>query len=136
MAAARSVLVVGEVPDEPCRRALAQAKSSLAPAGKTILFDFDKVNGFCWVGTSDLTAEDVIDYQPKKKATQRDNCVLFLKAFLSNGPVPAIEVWEAAKANGFSSKTVEHAKEEAGADSFKGQGKAGGWYWKLREPQP
>ena len=47
-AAARSVLVVGRMKDEPTIRIMAQCKSSLAPEGKSIAFELCPENGFRW----------------------------------------------------------------------------------------
>mgnify|MGYP000594534569 CR=1 FL=1 len=45
-AAARSVLIVGRVKDEPEVRVVCHTKSSLAPEGTSIAFRLDKNNGF------------------------------------------------------------------------------------------
>ena len=49
-AAARSVLIVGRIKDEPEVRVVCHTKSSLAPEGKAIAFRLDKNNGFEWIG--------------------------------------------------------------------------------------
>ena len=49
-AAARSVLIVGRVKDEPEVRVVCHTKSSLAPEGTSIAFRLDKNNGFEWIG--------------------------------------------------------------------------------------
>ena len=49
-AAARSVLIVGRIKDEPEVRVVCHVKSSLAPEGKSIAFRLDKDNGFEWIG--------------------------------------------------------------------------------------
>ena len=49
-AAARSVLIVGRVKNEPETRVVCHVKSSLAPEGKSIAFRLDKENGFEWIG--------------------------------------------------------------------------------------
>ena len=48
-AAARSVLIVGRIKDEPEVRVVCHTKSSLAPEGKAIAFRLDKNNGFASV---------------------------------------------------------------------------------------
>lgn len=48
-AAARSVLIVGRIKDEPEVRVVCHVKSSLAPEGKSIAFRLDKDNGFEWM---------------------------------------------------------------------------------------
>ena len=49
-AAARSVLIVGRIKDEPEVRVVCHTKSSLAPEGKAIAFRLDKNYGFEWIG--------------------------------------------------------------------------------------
>ena len=49
-AAARSVLLVGRVNDNPEIRVMCHAKSSLAPEGESIAFELSKENGFHWLG--------------------------------------------------------------------------------------
>ena len=135
-AAARSVLAVGEAPNEKYRRAVVQIKSSLAPNGKTILFDLDPARGFLWAGMSDLTADDVLNYHPatERKAPERDECAAYLKDLLSDGPLSANEVWEAMSANGYKEATVNRAKKTIGVVTIKEPGKGGQWTWQLFRP--
>lgn len=53
-AAARSVLIVGRIKEEPETRVVCHTKSSLAPEGKSIAFRLDKDNGFEWIGEKDI----------------------------------------------------------------------------------
>lgn len=53
-AAARSVLIVGRIKDEPEIRVVCHVKSSLAPEGKSIAFRLDKDTGFEWIGEYDI----------------------------------------------------------------------------------
>ena len=59
-AAARSVLIVGRVKNEPETRVVCHVKSSLAPEGKSIAFRLDKENGFEWIGEYDISADDLL----------------------------------------------------------------------------
>ena len=56
-AAARSVLIVGRVKDEPEIRVICHVKSSLAPEGDAIAFRLDKEKGFHWIGKYDISVE-------------------------------------------------------------------------------
>ena len=58
-AAARSVLIVGRIKDEPEIRVVCHVKSSLAPEGKSIAFRLDKDTGFEWIGEYDISADDL-----------------------------------------------------------------------------
>ena len=59
-AAARSVLIVGRIKDEPEIRVVCHVKSSLAPEGKSIAFRLDKETGFEWIGEYDISADDLL----------------------------------------------------------------------------
>ena len=59
-AAARSVLIVGRVKDEPEVRVICHVKSSLAPEGKSIAFRLDKERGFQWIGEYDINVDDLL----------------------------------------------------------------------------
>ena len=59
-AAARSVLVVGRLKEDPTVRIVAQDKNSLAPEGRSVAFQLDGAQGFSWKGVCDLTVDDVL----------------------------------------------------------------------------
>jgi len=130
-AAARSVLVICEMPNEKNKRAVVQIKSSLAQNGQTILFELDPSLGFLWAGTSELSADEILN--PVRIAPERDDCVEFMTELLADGALPANKVWEVTKANGYAEATVKRAKEKAKIISFKDKGKGGGWVWQLKE---
>ena len=56
-AAARSVLVVGRLKEDPTVRVVAQDKNSLAPEGKSIAFLLDGEHGFQWKGVGGRCAQ-------------------------------------------------------------------------------
>ena len=59
-AAARSILVVGRIQDEPAVRIIAQSKNSLAPEGKSIAFELDPEHGFQWKGACEITVDELL----------------------------------------------------------------------------
>ena len=75
-AAARSVLIVGRIKDEPEIRVLCHVKSSLAPEGKSIAFRLDKETGFEWIGEYDISADDLIsgDSRGQKAGKRKSSC--------------------------------------------------------------
>ena len=87
-AAARSVLIVGRIKDEPEIRVVCQTKSSLAPEAKSIAFRLSEENGF-----------------------------EFLENTLADGQTAQTELMELAKQKGISEKTLRNAKEELGVKS-------------------
>jgi hypothetical protein len=55
-----------------------------------------------------------------------------LRARLANGPVLSEELFEEAKANGISEKTLRRAKDALHVPIGKEQGKVGGkWFWQM-----
>mgnify|MGYP002240991224 CR=1 FL=1 len=73
-AAARSVLIVGRVKDEPEVRVVCHTKSSLAPEGTSIAFRLDKNNGFEWIGEYDISADELLngDGRDRKVGKQKN----------------------------------------------------------------
>ena len=127
-AAARSVLIVGRVKDEPEVRVVCHTKSSLAPEGMSVAFRLDKNNGFEWIGEYDISADELLNGdgrgQKSRKAKE------FLLEILANGGMTQKKIAEEAEAQGIKSKTLWNAKRELEIDSVK-RGKQ--WYWMLPE---
>lgn len=59
-----------------------------------------------------------------------DTAKAFLRELLANGPMPASEAEEAAKANGIKERTLDRARQELGVKSGK-DGDQGAWTWTL-----
>ena len=95
-AAARSVLIVGRVKDEPEVRVVCHTKSSLAPEGTSIAFRLDKNNGFEWIGEYDISADELLNGdgrgQKSRKAKE------FLLEILANGGMTQKKIAEEAEA--------------------------------------
>jgi RecA/RadA recombinase len=125
-AAARSVLLVGRLKDNPGIRIVAHDKSSLAPEGKSIAFSMDAENGFQWKGYCDATVDEVLSgtgaVQTKTMLMEDE-----LKKLLID-PVPVEEVFQRAAELGISERTVNIAKKNIGARSVKVGSQ---WYWQL-----
>jgi len=135
-AAARSVLAVGEVPNEKYRRAVVQIKSSLAPSGQTILFNLHPDFGFQWAGVSDLTADEILNHQPtEREAPAREEAEGFLRNILSNGKMRSKDVEAEAKEAGISLKTLRDAREQMRVICKKGEHPDKAWYWQLAPTQ-
>lgn len=124
-AAARSVLICGELKNENGIRAVVQDKSSLAQRGKPFAFKFDD-EGFKWIGEYEIDVDELLD--GFKKLTDKDRAKDFLQETLANFPVKASEMYEKGKNLNFSKRTLDQAKAELKVQSFK-EGKS--WYWKL-----
>jgi hypothetical protein len=109
-AAARSVLLVGQDPDEPGKRALVQTKNNLAPHGEAIGYTLEG-GKFYWTGVSDLTAGRIL--APASEDEERSSiteAVDFLRTALSDGGRDAKAVEGDAKQAGISPATLRRAK--------------------------
>ena len=126
-AAARSVLIVGRIKDEPEIRVVCHVKSSLAPEGKSIAFRLDKETGFEWIGEYDISADDLLsgDSRGQKSRKAKE----FLMEILANGGMAQRKIEEAEK-RGIKKKTLRNAKLELEIDSVK---RGNQWFWMLSE---
>lgn len=134
-AAARSVLLVGQHPNDERRRVLAQVKNSLAPLGASLTFELQE-QGFRWGGITDISADALLaapETEDEKTALQE--AIEFLRQTLADGPLPAQEVLAEARKCGIAERTIHRAKAQAGVKTKRqGEpGKRGGgtWYWYL-----
>lgn len=127
-AAARSVLIVGRIKDEPEIRVVCHVKSSLAPEGKSIAFRLDKDTGFEWIGEYDISADDLLsgDNRGQKIHEAKE----FLKEILVSGSVAQTKVAEEAESRGIKKKTLWNAKKELEIESVKIGNQ---WFWTLPE---
>ena len=125
-AAARSVLIVGRIKDEPETRVVCQTKSSLAPEAKAVAFRLSDENGFEWIGEYDVTADDLLS--GTAKGAKKQAAIEFLENTLADGQTAQTELMELAKQKGISEKTLRNAKEELGVKSKRVNNQ---WYWSL-----
>lgn len=125
-AAARSVLLVGRVKNEPNIRVVCQIKNSLAPEAKSIDFELNEENGFLWIGEYDITADDLL--AGKSKTSRQENAADFLMKLLAGGRMLQTEIQSAAKEAEISYSTLKRAKKELDIISKKVNNK---WYWEL-----
>ena len=127
-AAARSVLIVGRIKDEPEVRVVCHVKRSLAPEGKSIAFRLDKDNGFEWIGEYDISADDLLsgDSRGQKSRKAKE----FLLEILADGGMAQKKIEEEAEKRGIKKKTLRNAKLELEIDSVK---RGNQWFWMLSE---
>lgn len=125
-AAARSVLIVGRIKDEPEIRVICQVKSSLAPEAKSIAFRLSEESGFQWIGEYDISADDLL--LGTAKGTKQKAAMEFLENLLAGGKMPQTKIAELADEQGISNKTLRNAKKALGIQAVKA-GKQ--WCWEL-----
>jgi archaellum biogenesis ATPase FlaH len=125
-AAARSVLLVGRVKNEPETRVICQIKSSLAPEAKSIAFKLSNDDGFRWIGEYDITADDLL--AGKSKSSKVTDAAEFLESILQHGMLPQKEIMELAESQNITNATLRRAKDMLELNSKKVKGQ---WYWEL-----
>ena len=127
-AAARSVLIMGRLKDEPETRVMCHVKSSLAPEGKSVAFRLDKETGFQWIGEYDISADDLLsgDARGQKSRIAKE----FLLDILADGGMAQKKIEEEANKQGIKKKTLRNAKQELEIDSVK---RGNQWFWILSE---
>lgn len=131
-AAARSMLLVGEDPEDKTRRCVVHTKNNLAPRAPTLTFTLED-GAFYWRGVSEVTAADVL--QPEREIEKKRSAIgeaeQFLTMLLMDGPKTYPEIEKQAKAEKISHMTLKRAKLMKNIASVKGKG--GLWYWSLPE---
>ena len=78
-----------------------------------------------WLDETDADAEEVLSAPRKPRSEVAET---FLQTFLAKGPQEASTVYEAAKKEGVSRRTLERSKQNLGVESQK---KGDGWEWSL-----
>lgn len=125
-AAARSVLIVGRIKDEPEVRVVCQTKNSLAPEAKSIAFRLSEENGFEWIGEYDVAADDLLS--GTAKGTKKQTAMDLLETILAGGQMQQTAIMQLAEEKGISQKTLRNAKEALDIKSIRLNNQ---WYWKL-----
>ena len=134
--AARSVLLVGENPNEPEHRVLAQIKNNLGSKAPSLGFCIeahDAVGRIRWLERSPFTADELLASRGHRSGpTKTDDAATALEEWLSAGPRRKQELEELVERNGISLRTLERAKNQLGVRSHKkGFGKASCMLWSL-----
>lgn len=132
----RSILFLGQDPENEHRRILAHAKVSNARKGQSIVYKMISVEHdiptedsivtveaprLIWDGVSNLKADDLSMPAPAdlEDRTIVDQAVEFIHELLSNGPVLSSEAEKACKSNGFTVATQRRAKAKLGVQAHR-----------------
>lgn len=142
-AAARSILLVGEDPQDTSRRILAHVKSSLAMKGCSLSFEIRQdesgQGNFYWRGKSDITADALLASPKKGRGKSKlDEAKEFLYKVLADGSKPKKEISEEAKTLGISERSLQRAKDDLPIISDRnteGNKGKGHWDWRLQAEQ-
>ena len=116
-AVARSMLILGKDPENFNRKIICHEKSSLAPNGKSILFEVDTSKGgvlFC--GYSDLKADDILNVRTttrNKASVKKDEvCDKLLELFGEKDFIKITNIKELCEKLGCKQSTLYSAKDE------------------------
>lgn len=126
-AAARSVLLIGRLKNQPYVRVIVHDKSSLAPEGKSMAFNLGNDEGFHWLDAySEITAEELLNgYTEGTKTAKAEELIMDM---LDGGKeVYADDIFKAARERDISKRTVNEAKSNIKNIKSKKVGK--GWVW-------
>lgn len=128
-AVARSLLIVGKLKNEPSKRVMSHAKSSLAQNGQSLVFQINEHAGLEWCGTIDLTADQFLE-DGGTSVSKLESAKQFLLDILADGAKSQKEIQSAAEEMDFGNRTLKSAKTALGVKSIKiGEG----WLWQLPE---
>ncbi len=131
-AAARSILLVGQSPEDEGLRILAHAKSSLAKSGGSQSFRINE-GRFVWTGPSSVSADELSAPPTRTQKASMDEASEFLEDVLAGGPVSATDVLTQATGAKITKRTLHRAKGQLGVQSSRvgGAGGDGRWEWSL-----
>lgn len=127
-AVARSVLLVGRIEREPDMRAVVQIKNNLAAFGHSKAFELSE-EGFKWIGDYDITADEILGGVVPKVNKQERAAELLKELSLKHQMLPSKEIFDIAREENISKRTMEIAKQELG---IKAKRMNDVWYWTLR----
>lgn len=130
IAAARSVLQIEEVSDEPGIKAVRHVKSSLAPKGRDLFFTIDHDRCIQWIErdqSDEMPTSEELGVSIVKMSKQAQAAEV-LKVLLKDEPMKSSEVQALFKRENISEKTLLLTKKNLGIRSVK---RDGVWYWLL-----
>ncbi len=143
VAAARAAYLVAADPQDKARRLFLALKNNLAPDPLGLAFRVEVVTISAGTGALEtsrivwesesvtITADDLMQsVDVHQELSALDEAVGWLEATLADGPVAAAEIFDRAKAEGISERTLRRAKKTLGVKTAK-EGMEDGWSWFL-----
>jgi hypothetical protein len=92
---------------------LVHTKSNLAKLGPSLGYEIQE-GRFLWIGETSLTANDLLAAEaPSQEVSAVEEAEKFLVDFLAAEPLPANEIFAAAKQAGIAERTLKRAKKNA-----------------------
>jgi putative DNA primase/helicase len=142
-AAARGAYLVSADPDDQARRLLLSIKNNLAKEPDGLAFRIEgatvtsrtgpiKTSRVMWEATPvTITADEAVQSDAtSERCTAVNEAVEWLRETLANGPIPSADVFEQAKADRLSERTLKRAAKKLGVKSQK-TGMGGPWSMSL-----
>lgn len=134
-AAARSVLIVGQLKDQPNVRVIVHEKSSLSPNGESLAFSLGTEAGFHWLdGYEGISSDEILSgvIKSESKTAQAEELI---RTMLADGKeVHSEKILKAAEAMGISKRTVHEAKKNI--DNIRTRKVGAIWTWSFEEKTP
>lgn len=125
-AAARSVLLIGRLKDEPTIRVMTHLKSNLAPEGKSVAFEMEAAGGLRWVGYYDVSADDLLSGAGQPPDSKLLQARTLLRQILLEKPMLCTEIYALCRKHDIGERSVDSAKRLERIQSIK---RPDGWYW-------
>ena len=128
----RSVMMIMQDSDNEDCRYMIHVKSSLAPKGDAMRFEFANSCGVHWLGKYHIPI-DTQENLPSRKPFKYNTAIEDLEALLFDGTMPSKEIMDIMISRGYSERTIGNAKRMLGVLSCK---KGNSWYWSLPDIIP
>ena len=125
-AAARSILIVGRIKNNPTVRVMAHSKSSLAPEGEPIAFELNPETGFAFIGKYHISVEELLD--GISAVGKLDGAENFLETLFADvDEIPQKEIIAQAQSRNIAKRTLDEAKKKLHIGSIKVGNQ---WFWR------
>ena len=123
LGACRLAWIVGKDPADETARVLAMNKSNLGPPPRSLRYRLEQAGDVCrlaWAGECGWSAEEILrpmSEEKVKELSRVEECEKWLREFLGDRVVPTFDMELQASLTGFSSRTVERARQRLGVRS-------------------
>jgi archaellum biogenesis ATPase FlaH len=117
--AARSAFLVAQHPDDPDLKIVAHVKHNISERGQSWVYELvkqteDGLPILKWVGTSDLTIDDLMGQDDGDRKSALDQAIDLLREDLKDGPKLVATIEMKAQAKGIAKRTLDRARKELG----------------------
>lgn len=133
-AAARSVMHVGQDPEDESVRVIVHIKSNLAPQGSSIRYrlERDQSPPFKWAGVTKLKAHDLVQNDKDLKTQEQSiaQAERFLKSELKAKPRSARDLKRDGEAKGISVAMLKRARDNLNVQAVRIEGI---WHWQMEK---